>query len=113
MSIPNNTYGHGRIDMMQAVVIALNIDITSTFDLTSQEVEVFPNPSQGIVSFKLSQELTDANIRIIASNGTVLLSETLKGNMHSIDLSDFPSGLFIYQIQSDQHVYSGRIVLNK
>ena len=112
-SIPNNTYGHGRIDMMEAVEMALNVDITSTFEVSPQDVEVFPNPSHGIVSFKLTRELTDANIRIIASNGTVLLSETLKGNMHSIDLSDFPSGLFIYQIQSEQHVYSGRIVLNK
>ena len=57
-------------------------------------------------------ELEDAELRILSLNGTVLVRETLKGNMHSVDLGEFPTGLFIYQVQSEEVVLSGRVVVN-
>lgn len=112
-SIPNNSYGHGRIDMVEAIDMALNVDISSTIQLSPKNINVFPNPTRGTVFFELEEELSNAQIKIMSINGTVLTTETLKGNTHSVDLNKFNSGMFIYQIQSDKFTYSGRIVLNK
>jgi serine protease AprX len=112
-SIPNNTYGYGRIDVMEAVDMALNIDITNTKQVSNQDIEVYPNPTQGKVYFNLKQDLSNAVIRIFNADGTVLITESLNSNMHSVDLGNFPKGLFIYHIQADDLNLSGRIVLNK
>lgn len=112
LSIPNNTYGFGRIDVMEAVDMALNIDITNTRNVSKKDIEVYPNPTQGRLYFKIGIELEDAELRILSLNGTVLVRETLNGNMYSVDLGEFPTGLFIYQVQSEQVVLSGRVVVN-
>ena len=112
LSIPNNTYGFGRIDVMEAVDMALNIDITNTQRVIKKDIEIYPNPTQGRLYFKIGIELEDAELRILSLNGTVLVRETLNGNTHSVDLGEFPTGLFIYQVQSEEVILSGRVVVN-
>lgn len=112
LSIPNNTYGFGRIDVMEAVDMALNIDITNTQTLIKKDIEIYPNPTQDKLYFKIGMELKDAELRILSLNGTVLVRETLNGNTHSVDLGEFPTGLFIYQVQSEEVILSGRVVVN-
>jgi hypothetical protein len=69
---------------------------------------LFPNPSTGTVTIQGSQ-LTGGLARVINSNGNVVAEQNLSSS--TIDLSGLPKGLYMVQVNSDQSLFTQKLVL--
>lgn len=93
------------------------VSVTNVKNDLSQSVNVYPNPSNGIVMVQLNL----ANAKDIQINVYNLLGEevdvysvtnAVSGNV-KVDLSRFPAGVYLLKINADGESTSKKVVLNK
>lgn len=76
---------------------------------TTSEINVFPNPSNGIFNVKFSKEM-NATIEVYNLLGeTVLVSKT-QNAISQIDLSQQPKGVYIIKVTTDQESFNQRLI---
>ncbi len=80
-------------------------------------VDIFPNPSSGLISLAFHNHLSGEFVaEIIAVTGKTLKKETLSisqtGNEARLDLSDCPSGLYLIKITGNNFNHCERIMIN-
>ena len=93
--IPNNTYGYGRIDALAAVEMAMATMISSASKIDNELVNVFPNPTTGIL-FVDSNGTEISDLRLIAVSGK-MQEVSLVNNQ--IDISNLPEGAYVLQFR--------------
>jgi hypothetical protein len=83
--------------------------ITSNWNVYEEECcKVYPNPSSG----QLVIEGTDMNsISIHNIEGQVIFYAEELDNKHTINLRDYPSGIYILDIQYNESRYTGKLIL--
>jgi hypothetical protein len=74
-------------------------------------LKVFPNPSSGSISFQLTEN--SAQLTMIDITGKVVRQKVLNSGVQRIDVSDLANGIYLIQIQADQSVYNGKVVVEK
>lgn len=91
---------------------------TSTGKVYPESLQVYPNPSAGIITFKFSENLEEGgiNISIFNSLGSPVYTKThrsISQNQVNIDMSGHPGGLYIYRVsdQKGKVIYSGTLVI--
>jgi len=78
----------------------------STITLNSFAINVFPNPTSGLISF--TEEFKNSNAIVTDANGGSVMS--LKLNSNILDLQNIPSGLYFLTITNDSGVYTAKII---
>lgn len=66
-------------------------------------INVYPNPTEGHVNFDISEDIT--SIQVKDTQGKLLLKSVIK----EVDLSQFPPGMYIYELRTQ----SGKISIGK
>ena len=80
----------------------------------SDEWNVYPNPSTGVLYIVNSSSIKEASqIQVINSIGQTVLEETIINNYKNIDLSKLNNGVYFVKIVSDKSSTVKRIVLSK
>jgi hypothetical protein len=64
-----------------------------------QELSIFPNPSQNVFYINASQEIK--NVSVFTINGNRILQENTKSTFAKIDLTDFSSGMYFVEVQTE------------
>ena len=74
---------------------------TSTFDLSKSGIDIYPNPSQGILNIK-GLKNTTATIEVIDTYGRVLPAtvRTTASELLQLDTSSLATGLYFLRIGS-------------
>ncbi|MEO1516061.1 MAG: S8 family serine peptidase [Bacteroidota bacterium] len=112
--VPNNTYGFGRIDVLEAVKLALNTQVVDTEEpLVEGNLQVFPNPTEGQLYLEMAQLKGQTQFELYAADGRLVLQSrwVLQGkDRQTVDMSALPKGIYFYRLHSDQHSLSGRVV---
>lgn len=108
-NIPNPAYGFGRINALAAVNAAL--EYTNLQELDSASVRIFPNPSTGEVNIQLSEGHQSGHFRLYGTNGRLIHQQQLQGYHSTINLNDLPAGIWLYQVQLDQQLVTGKLVI--
>lgn len=83
----------------------VNIQLDLISDIStdkSEDFRVFPNPSGDIIF--IESHTTNAALRFIDPNGTVLLQTRLESGTSEIDVSSMPSGLYYLSIWDQNSV---------
>lgn len=111
MTIPNNTYGFGRIDVLSAVEAALVIDINQTQTLDTQSAKVFPNPTNGLLHVNLPDHIQDAYIQLMDTNGRVVHEQRIPSGSNPLNLTKLSKGMYFYLIASEKSQFSGKLIL--
>ncbi len=106
--IPNIVYGHGRIDVYQAVQLALEYTGTEETKTTIASHKVFPNP--GYKLFNIAANTPMESIQLFDTYGRLILSLKLEGTEQKISLSTVPSGVYFYKLHTIDTSYSGKII---
>ena len=75
---------------------------------SAQHVEVYPNPSTGVVNINLSQ---DANAIVTDVLGNRIFAGSLLAGVNEINLSNLSSGVYFISIQSEGINYSNKLVI--
>lgn len=72
----------------------------SEIKLGSHPMRVYPNPTKGIVSVEMLEELENLQIAIFDSKGQAISNIQKTGLMYSIDLSNYPAGYYYLDIKA-------------
>lgn len=104
MSIVNTLSANGTI-LTQGVLQSIEITPLSVENIgLTPEMEVYPNPTNGLLQLKLSKiPSSDISIQILDNTGRILLvnSDKMKSNseVYSFNLSNFASGNYFLNIE--------------
>ncbi len=77
------------------------------------EISIFPNPSEGIVSFKIPEAMQNAKVKIFSIDGKIVFSE--EGNLgttNSYNLKHFNSGVYFVTISDGKKTFTAKWVKN-
>lgn len=83
-------------------------------DLNGLQLEIFPNPTNGILFIKSTAPLNDRiDLAVFSINGILLLEKTMgQGTaLTSLDLTGFPSGVYLVRLASGQAVKTERVIV--
>lgn len=107
--IPNFIYGHGRINALNAVEMAMNM--TTEKRLNRQEAELLfaPNPVTNTMRISWDTSQDQAIAKITDINGISYAIMKLQNN-GQIDLSFLPSGIYILKLNLNGFPVSGQFV---
>ena len=77
-----------------------------------QGILIYPNPTVSYVFISFSEKFQDISIEIIDLNGTVLYSEKLPNNESFVDVSNYQSGIYLFNIKESNGLIlkSSRII---
>ena len=86
------------------------LDPTSSTEISNgNEIEVFPNPVNDLLSIRLNTPGSH-QFQITSLNGQQVLSGLFEGYSNQVDLSSFPSGIYFITIWSKDFIRTRKIV---
>jgi len=109
-------------DITDTDIFILKVDslgnLNSPVGLPESETEInrlnfrfFPNPSKGLVNFRQYNVMEDYRMDLYDSQGHLLQQYRLQNSDNSIDLSDYPKGVYLYRLtDSKGRRTSGKLV---
>lgn len=102
-SIPGDCEGSGTVGI-------------SAFDTTNEEVEIYPNPFSSSISIRANHASQEnaSELKIYNALGEKVMTLVIRGEFTAFDMSQLPSGLYFYHIQSNgQTTQSGTLIAAK
>ena len=75
-------------------------------------IEAFPNPTDGISQIVINHEYKEGELNIFDLNGKLLYNESIKYGMVPIDITSYPTGIYIINIKTDVHNGSVKVIKN-
>ncbi len=112
-SVPNNTYGYGRIDVLKAVELALLTVSSQDLNPASTQLNVFPNPSKNTVYFDLKDFKGDIKVEIFDALGRTIYNniESIEGNkLIRCELHDENQGMCFYKLTGQNLQLTGKFL---
>lgn len=79
-------------------------------------VNVYPNPTTGMVNINFNNELEGASMKVVNSAGKTIVSERnlkIPAGTKLIDMSKYQNGLYIISFESGKMKYNYKILINK
>lgn len=112
LDVPNFYYGHGRIDALAAVKMAIEITDVDE-DPILDEIKVYPNPNQGefLITSVAGSDLGEIYIRDI-SGKLIQYYPHVKGR-GKLSIQGLAGGMYFYTVRKSNAVQSGRVVVTK
>lgn len=83
----------------------------------SSDFMVYPNPANDFIHFRIEDANNqDYQIELYNIKGQLIINSDLNLNQNGeavINTTDIQSGVYFYQIISEENIYSGKIIINK
>jgi hypothetical protein len=86
-------------------------NFNSTERLTSNELTIYPNPSNGELNIKTENTLTNAPIQIRSLSGQVVYEGIITSQVTEIELS-VPNGMYFVQVQSPEGNICQKVIVS-
>lgn len=112
MTIPNNTYGYGIINALNAVNEAVNTASTGNIEAGGQ-AQVFPNPTLNSIWVKLEGFRNETYFDLYSIDGKFIKQEKWVlpwTNIKQVDLQNLPTGVYFYKVYDRNSSFQGKIV---
>ncbi len=112
---PNNTVGHGRIDLLAAINYALNNNTTSASSnaIYNKGVSVFPTPANDKFFFRFENfRDVDVVVSLMNTTGQEVFNEkrTTQNNALEISVEELPKGFYFYSVKTNGIIYNGKFI---
>ena len=109
--MPNNTYGHGRVNAYSAIIKVLQF--SSVNSLNSQSAPtVYPNPFANELTIKL-QDKTAGILRLTDLQGRELLVlETTDKNDYTINTEQLSAGIYFLNFICGGELFAWKVIKN-
>ncbi len=93
-----------------------SIRITAGNDALSENLNIYPNPTRGTFNIQfISDKIDNFEISIVDAFGKVITTEEKKAfvgeYIKQLDLSEYPRGIYMVQIKTNDSFVSKRVVL--
>jgi serine protease AprX len=113
-SVPNHTYGYGRVDALAAVEAAVELIETSLENSTTNStIKSYPNPVGHQLFIETQQSFGKMSIALYDIQGRLMLYQQWDADgalMHTLDVSELASGFYVYKINSGGKELQGKLV---
>lgn len=108
---PNNTVGHGRIDVLAAVNDALGITNVN-YQSNSSGAFVYPNPANNTITFRTTNVSSNASVlKIYSITGQLVITVTSDFSSGTeVSVSKLENGMYFYLIESPQNKFTGKFI---
>jgi hypothetical protein len=95
-----------RIDMGAIEsIITNNVEINGI-----NELDIYPNPSKGLLNVKSDESLNNKSIEILNINGQIMFKNTIDKPISQINISDFGQGVYFIKIISEKGIIVKKII---
>lgn len=110
--VPNAVYGHGRIDVLAAVLEAQRTITNAGEPDNAEAVRVFPNPAGDWVQLSWGARQQWDKMELFGADGRLALSQQVSGKQWAdIPLTALPAGVYLYRLTDRSgNQTTGRIV---
>lgn len=110
-AIPNNTFGHGRIDALAAVKKAQQLVSVKELNGTAPVVEAYPNPFSNTVNLEFKNWKQGTSLQIYSITGTVVFSRTWDAipSRYEVDMGNQASGVYFYRVSNGNESVNGKL----
>lgn len=100
-----------KLDSMGCQIVNCSVGIEEKI---SEDVKllVYPNPSNTIVNFELSETSKSAELFLFDVTGKKVLVQKINSYSTQIDVSNYPKGIYFYQLIHQKERFSGKLVIN-
>ena len=103
-----------RLDWLDANMPGLCEQTTSSHKISSSKAwaNVYPNPAKDFIWMEVKEE---ANLDILDLNGKIVSGRIplSVGERKQVDMSSFPSGMYIFRIYNEHHMQLKKVVITK
>ena len=83
-----------------------------SIDELISNISVYPNPTTGLVNLKLSDSFNTGELSVINALGTIVESYTIDNSEHQLNIGDYPTGLYLISVVSqDGSRYLGTVLM--
>lgn len=76
---------------------------TSITEIKDFKIQIFPNPSTGIYSIEIDENITNVNFTILDLNGISVQRGTFTSKESQLDITDLPQGFYFLQVGSSRY----------
>lgn len=105
------------IDNVFLAVNSSNFTITSSSsdqNETGYYINIYPNPSNGIINISYSEDFTQGDISVVDIHGQVVYSKKLSTDkLQTINLSNLINGVYIVTVIFDGEITTEKIIIKK
>lgn len=110
-TVPNNTYGHGRVNAYSAIIKVLQFSSLNSLNSLSAP-SVFPNPFSNELSIKM-QDKTAGILRLTDLQGRELqVLETSDKNDYTINTEQLSAGIYFLNFSSGGELFAWKVIKN-
>jgi len=102
---PTDKMGYGIPNFQSALEVLLSVDTHNR-----QNFSVFPNPVSNRFQIHFPQNIEKTNLKMYNSLGVLLLEQELLSTDSTLDVQSLPSGLYLLNLQSEQHSQSIKLI---
>jgi subtilisin family serine protease len=110
-TVPNNTFGHGSLNVLAAVQEAIKLSVNTKEIDRAGQIQISPNPSNSLIKW----EIPDAQIvsfhLFTLSGQSVYSGKVLNKTEGEVDVSNLQNGIYILRLQSQDQFYVGKVVV--
>lgn len=85
----------------------------STHTLETSEVNVYPNPSTGMVSVMMPTNTKNFEVIVYNVVGEQITNKNVNSNFDKVDLSNQPNGVYFVKVTSNGEVTTKKVLLSK
>lgn len=78
-----------------------------------ETIDIYPNPSAGIIHLNSVENLNNCNIEVYAITGAKVYTGTIENSENTINLEKLESGIYILSLEKDGEVFYKKIQINK
>jgi len=112
MATLNTSESNGGRSILKSGTVSTNCSgiISSSTNILNQEINIYPNPTQGRLFISTSEKITSISITNII--GKEVFSQ-INFNDNSIDLNSFKNGVYFISINTNKGVVTKKIILTK
>jgi hypothetical protein len=83
---------------------------TSIGENSSADIQVYPNPANNFINIKFNSPAADLKLELFDITGRMVLTTDLSGNQ-KINIGHLEDGLYIYRLNQEGIVKSGKILV--
>jgi subtilisin family serine protease len=113
LAIPNNTFGHGNLNVLGAVREALELAVKTVNPTPIEEIQLTPNPANQEIHWATSGKAA-TSFYLLTMDGKMIAKGSLSGNSEgTIDVSALSNGVYILRLQANDKLFVGKIVISR
>ncbi len=79
----------------------------------ANDIAIYPNPTNGILQIELGISINNITIQVFNSLGQIIIEERANSTLNTLNLQQFPSGLYFVQVMSNNGIIAQQRIVKK